>query len=115
LGSVLSFEDLGIDVEAVIGDGGIQTSALVAQARTIANSTRDVVLCSYQNHSVYVGVLLHALLEYAGKDVIPDRGSITGERYTAGTIYAAYKSEKVSQAAQAWFQSMILPSTLPLQ
>ncbi|KIJ53448.1 hypothetical protein M422DRAFT_25327, partial [Sphaerobolus stellatus SS14] len=108
-GSVLSFEELGIDVEKVIADSRIHTSVLVNEARTIAKSTHDVVLHSYKNHTVYVGVLLEALLDNAGKDAIPGREDITGERYTAGVIYAAYKVEKVSEAAQAWFQSMIVP------
>ncbi|KIJ29826.1 hypothetical protein M422DRAFT_36806, partial [Sphaerobolus stellatus SS14] len=108
-GSVLSFEELGIDVEKVIADPRIQTSVLVNEAHTIAKNTLDVVLHSYKNHTVYVGVLLEALIDYAGKDAIPGRGDITGERYTAGAIYAAYKVEKVSEVAQAWFQSMIVP------
>jgi len=110
LGSVLSFDELDLDVESVIGDGGIPTSVLVAEARTIANSTLDVVLRSHENRTVYTGKLLHALLDYASKNIIPDRGSITGERYTAGVIYAAYKRQKVREAADAWLQSMLLPS-----
>ncbi|KIJ28855.1 hypothetical protein M422DRAFT_269826 [Sphaerobolus stellatus SS14] len=78
--SVLSFEELGIDVEKVIADSHVQTSALVNEARTIAKSTRDIVFQSYKNHIVYVGVLLEALIDYAGKDAFPGRGDITGER-----------------------------------
>ncbi|KIJ36880.1 hypothetical protein M422DRAFT_34049, partial [Sphaerobolus stellatus SS14] len=110
MGSVVSFKELGIDIEKVIVDSKTLTTALVREARVIAKSTRDVVLHSYRTHTVYVGVLLEALLDYAGKEVIPGRGGdVTGERYSAGVICAAYTVKKVSEAAQAWFQSMILP------
>ncbi|KAF8515758.1 hypothetical protein BU17DRAFT_93153 [Hysterangium stoloniferum] len=108
-GSVLSFEDLEIDIDTVIGDGGFPTNALVNEARTITTAWRDATLRKYKDSKVFVGIFLDALLDFAGKDPIPDRGIITGERYTAGVIYAAYKDGKVFEVAQVWFESMVQP------
>ncbi|KAF8521616.1 hypothetical protein BU17DRAFT_64842 [Hysterangium stoloniferum] len=108
-GSVLSFEDLETDIDTVIGDGGFPTNALVSEARTITTAWRNATLRKYQDRKVFVGIFLDALLDFSGKDPIPGRGGVTGDRYTAGVIYAAYKDGKVFEVAQAWFESMVQP------
>ncbi|KAF8527639.1 hypothetical protein BU17DRAFT_61756 [Hysterangium stoloniferum] len=93
----------------VIGDDGFPTNVLVSEARTITATWHSTPLRKYKSHVVYVGVFLEALLNFAGKDPIPDSGRITGERYTAGVIYTAYRDRKVFEVAEAWFGGMVQP------
>ncbi|KAF8529181.1 hypothetical protein BU17DRAFT_80370 [Hysterangium stoloniferum] len=103
------FGPVRIDINIVIGDDDFPTNVLVSEARTITATWHNTPLRKYKNHVVYVGVFLDALLDFASKDPIPDSGGITGERYTAGVIYAAHKDGKVSGVAQAWFEGMVQP------
>ena len=69
INSILSSPDW--EPEDAIRSGGLSTPVLVVEAWSIAKRMRNVILVSNATSTVYVGVFLEALLDYASKMTFP--------------------------------------------
>ncbi|GJJ15354.1 hypothetical protein Clacol_009630 [Clathrus columnatus] len=92
----------------VISDDSITLSVLTQEARNIADESIEQNITTKKNAHVSLGGLLHALLDYASNDELPD--GTTGIRHTAGVICTSYKEGRLQETALVWIEHMLWPT-----